>query len=439
MTDLRKDKLTIEWAALDQLRDNPLNPRKHSTQQIRQIARSIDRFGFNIPIVVDRNNTVIAGHGRLQAARSLGQDQVPIVRLEHLNSAQANALMVADNRLTDLSSFDGHLLGQLLLDLSVNIDLADVGYSPAECDLIIEGVQSSDADTAAEAVPAMNNAPPVSKRGDQWTLGNHTIRCGNALRGSDYVSLMGAAKAAIVFADAPYNVPVDGHARGLGRLKHREFPMASGEMSRDKFLSFLRRACSLLSQYSEAGSLHFICMDWRHTGDLISIGTDIYSELKNICVWTKSRAGMGSLYRSAHEFVLVFKSGAAKHRNNVQLGRHGRNRTNVWSYPSSTDFGRAHGEDKLALLHPTPKPVRMVADAILDCTARGDVVLDPFLGSGATLIAAERVGRVCHGMDLDPLYIDLAVRRWQAYTGEKAKHASTGKLFDQSPKGDRYE
>jgi DNA modification methylase len=394
-------------------------------------VRSIRRFGFIVPILVDARNTVVAGHGRLEAAKSLGLKKIPVVKIEHLNETQLHAFMVADNRLVDLSSFDNQLLGGLLKDLSIRIDLEDIGYSAAESDLLIEGVANGDAETKADAIPAVTNAAPMTRRGDQWKCGGHTIRCGNAVRGSDYAHLMGGSKASVVFTDPPYNVNIDGHATtGQGRVRHREFSMASGEMTVEQFLSFLKRICALLAQHSAVGSLHYICMDWRHAGDLISAGTDVYSQLKNVCVWVKSTPGMGSLYRSRHEFIVVFKNGNAKHRNNIELGRFGRNRTNVWEYPNGRDFGGANGEDDLARSHPTPKPVRMIADALLDCSARGEIVLDPFLGSGSTLIAAERVGRICHGIELDPLYVDLAIRRWQQYTGEQAVHAESGTLFD---------
>jgi DNA methylase len=236
----------------------------------------------------------------------------------------------------------------------------------------------------------------------------------------------------MAFCDPPYNVKIDGHASGLGRTHHREFVMASGEMSEAEFASFLTLACAQLARNSLDGSIHFICMDWGHAGELITAGRTAYSELKNVCVWVKHNAGMGSFYRSQHELVFVFKAGRGPHRNNVQLGQFGRHRTNVWSYPGANSFGRATDEGHLLALHPTVKPVRLVADAILDCSVRRDIVLDPFLGSGTTLIAAERVGRACYGMEIDPPYVDTAVRRWQAYAGGEAIHAVTGLRFNDS-------
>src|SRR5208337_5053860 len=208
-----------------------------------------------------------------------------------------------------------------------------------------------------------------------------------------------------------------------------EFAMASGEMTDLEFTRFLVTAISLFARWSTEGSLHFICIDWRHIAQLLAAGREVYQRLVNICVWVKSNAGMGSFYRSQHEFVCVFRNGRGAHRNNVMLGQYGRNRTNVWTYPSINSFGRAGDEGNLLALHPTVKPVALVADAIMDCTERRDVVLDGFLGSGTTVIAAERTGRRCYGLELDPIYVDVIVRRWQAFTRGDARHALTGKSF----------
>jgi DNA modification methylase len=234
----------------------------------------------------------------------------------------------------------------------------------------------------------------------------------------------------MVFIDPPYNVPIDGHASGLGAVHHRSFPMASGEMDRVEFTAFLVKAFQNLAAFSVDGSLHYLCMDWRHVEELMAAGRDVYGELKNLCVWVKDNAGMGSLYRSQHELVFVFKHGRQGHRNNVQLGQFGRNRSNVWHYPGANSFARCGEEGNLLALHPTVKPVAMVADAILDCSARDDIVLDAFLGSGTTVIAAERTGRRCYGLELDAGYIDTIIRRWQALTGGSARHAVSGRIFD---------
>lgn len=272
---------------------------------------------------------------------------------------------------------------------------------------------------------------PVSKPGDLWILGRHRVYCGNSLEEGAYAALMGSECATMVFTDPPYNVKIDGHASGLGAIRHRDFAMACGEMDEVQFTKFLTDACKLLAANSADGAIHFVCMDWRHMAELLAAGREAYSELKNVCVWTKHNAGMGSLYRSQHELVFVFKHGTAPHRNNVQLGQYGRHRSNVWRYRGANSFGQGTEEGNLLALHPTVKPVGLVEDAILDCSARGDIVLDAFLGSGTTLIAADRAGRRCYGLELDPLYVDTIIRRWQTASGGKAKHAGSGKCFDE--------
>lgn len=273
--------------------------------------------------------------------------------------------------------------------------------------------------------------PAISQAGDLWKLGDHRLYCGNALDSVAYERLMQGKRASAGFSDPAYDVRIDGHATGLGNIRHREFAMASGEMNKSEYTAFLTLACTQLARNSISGAIHFVCIDWRHVGELLAAGAASFSELLNLCVWCKTNAGMGSLYRSQHELVLVFKAGRSRHRNNVQLGQFGRNRTNVWSYPGANSFGRASDEGNLLALHPTVKPTRLVADAILDCSARGEIVLDPFLGSGTTLIAAERVGRICYGIDTDPLYVDTAIRRWQAYSGQSAIHEAIGATFDE--------
>jgi DNA modification methylase len=263
-----------------------------------------------------------------------------------------------------------------------------------------------------------------------WLLHRHRLLCGSALDSAVFAALMGEERAATAFIDPPYNVRIDGHAGGLGAIHHRPFPMASGEMDRPEFTAFLGEAFRNLAAFSVDGAIHFVCMDWRHVEELLAAGREAYDELKNICVWVKDNAGMGSFYRSRHEFIAVFKHGRQGHRNNIQLGQFGRNRSNVWHYPGANSFTRYSEEGNLLALHPTVKPVAMVADAILDCSARGDIVLDAFLGSGTTLIAAERTGRRCHGMELDPAYVDTSVRRWQKLTGGSARHAASGRSFD---------
>ena len=424
----------VEYLPLEAVHADPRNPRLHSKRQIRQIARSIEAFGFNVPVLIDRNNQVIAGHGRLDACRLLCQEEVPTIRLDHLTPAQARAFMIADNKLATLSDWDDDLLGQCLKELSeldLDFSIEATGFEMGEIDLRIEQLEAASDKKDDPVEPPAPDAIPVSSPGSLWQLGDHRILCGNALVSYDYAQVMGGKRAQIAFTDAPYNVKIDGNVSGKGAIKHREFAMASGEMTQDQFTEFLGKAFHLMSRFSVDGAIHFACMDWRHLPEILAAGNTAYSELKNLCVWVKDNAGMGSLYRSAHELVLVFKNGTAAHINNVQLGSYGRYRSNIWRYAGVNSFGRATEEGNLLAMHPTVKPVAMIADALFDCSNRGDIVLDPFLGSGSTLIAAERTGRQCRGIELDPLYVDTAVRRWQKHTGLQAVLVSTGLRFNE--------
>jgi 16S rRNA G966 N2-methylase RsmD len=430
-----KLNMSVIYRKLDQLKPNPENPRRHSKKQVRQIAASIEAFGFNVPILIDREGKVIAGHGRLAACHELGWSEVPTLRLDHLTPAQARAFMIADNRLTEISTWDDRLLAEQLKELSLSgldFNIEVIGFDMGEIDLRIASLEDlpDPAEDPADFVPDLAEETPVSRLGDLWQLGRHRLLCGNALGREAFAALMGEERAAAVFTDPPYNVPIEGHASGLGAIHHRPFPMASGEMDPAQFTAFLTQACGNLAAFSREASLHYVCMDWRHLAEMLAAGREAYGELKNLCVWVKDNGGMGSLYRSQHELILVFKHGRAPHRNNVQLGCFGRNRSNVWHYPGVNSFARNGAEGNLLALHPTVKPVAMVADAILDSTARGDIVLDAFLGSGTTLIAAERTGRRCCGLELDPPYVDTIIRRWQALTGGTAHHAASGRSFD---------
>src|SRR5438874_2329886 len=429
------EKLAVIYRSISELKPDPANPRQHSKKQIRQIANSIEIFGFNVPVLVDAALNVIAGHGRWLACRELGITEVPTLCLDHLTPAQARAFMIADNRLTEIATWDDRLLAQQFKDLSLlglDFSIEVTGFDMGEIDLRIASLDeiSDQADDPADALPEFTTRPPLSQIEDLWMLGRHRLLCGSALDGAAFAALMGLERASTAITDPPYNVRIDGHASGLGAVHHRPFPMASGEMDRAEFTAFLAKTFRNLAAFSVEGSLHYIFMDWRHAEELLAAGRDVYGELKNLCVWVKHNAGMGSLYRSQHELVFVFKHGRNAHRNNVELGQFGRNRSNIWSYPRANSFGRCGEEGNLSALHPTVKPVALIADAILDCSARGDIVLDAFLGSGTTVIAAERTGRRCYGMELDPGYVDTIVRRWQALTGGSARDALSGRSFD---------
>jgi DNA modification methylase len=423
-------QVQIAYRPIADLKADPKNPRSHSPRQIRQIGRSIETFGFNVPVLIDGAGKIIAGHGRVMACKQLGWSEVPTIRLDHLSEAQARAFMIADNRLTENSQWNDRLLAEQLEALSamdLDFSLEVTGFEIGEIDLRIEQLASSTENDNADRLP--DTGLSVTRPGDLWLLDEHRVLCASALEQTAYASLMKNSRATMVFIDPPFNVRIGGNVSGSGAIRHREFAMASGEMSENEFRRFLSKACSLLAKYSVQEALHYVCMDWRHMGELLAAGRDVYSELKNVCVWVKDNAGMGSLYRSQHELVFVFKRGRRSHRNNVQLGVYGRNRTNVWNYPCANSFSRSGEEGNLLALHPTVKPAALVADAIMDCTDRHDVVLDGFLGSGTTVIAAARTGRRCYGLEIDPLYVDTIVRRWQAFTRCTAIHAESGRSF----------
>ena len=372
----------------------------------------------------------MAGHARVAAAVNLGMTDVPTVRVDHLSPAQIRAYVIADNRLAENAGWDRDLLALELQELSVqpNFDVTVTGFEMAEIDLIIGEAGKGEPDEA-DAIPEIDRSlPSVSRLGDCWQIGDHFLLCADALKVRSYDSLLGSKRAQLIFCDPPYNVPIAGNVSGLGKAKHREFAMASGEMTPREFTDFLRRALTNLAEFSVDGSIHFICMDWRHIRELSDAADEAYSELKNICVWSKSNAGMGSLYRSAHEFIFVYKNGRAKHINNVELGRFGRSRTNVWQYAGMSSFGKDR-EESLAG-HPTPKPLALVSDAILDCSKRGGIVLDAFAGSGTTLLAAEKTGRRGYGIELDPHYTDLVIKRFEDVYGLRAIHVDSDLSFD---------
>ncbi len=404
------------------------NPRTHNRKQRRQIEASIRRFGFTNPVLIDDNQVIIAGHGRVEAAKNLGIEKVPVIVLSHMSEAEKRAYVIADNRLAELAGWDNEILAiefQYLTELE--FDVVVTGFELPEIDLLVDGIANFDSD-AADVIPETAGGVAVSSRGDLWGLGGHLLLCGDATDWRSYARLMGGGVAQVAFADVPYNVPIHGHVCGAGAVKHREFAMASGEMSEGQFIKFLISVFGFLATHSDDGSIHFVCMDWRHIYELLCAGREIYTELKNICVWNKTNGGMGSFYRSKHEFVAVFKNGTKPHINNVQLGRHGRNRTNVWDYAGISSM-TADRAEQLAM-HPTVKPVAMVADALLDCSDRGGIVLDPFGGSGTTLLAAERTGRKARLMEIDPAYVDVTIRRYQNLTGDKAYLADGGGYFD---------
>ena len=421
-------QLDILYQTPASLKPSPNNPRTHSKAQQKQIAESIKAFGFVNPVLVDEQNVIIAGHGRLLAAKDLSLNEVPTIVLQGLSGAQKSALRIADNKIALNAGWDIDLL-QVELETIQTLDsgftLESTGFSIGEIDVILNETSKEPQDETIPAVPSL----PVSRPGDIWLLGDHRVGCGDSCDPSFLQEVVGARPVDTAFLDVPYNVKVDGHAGGKGKVKHREFAMASGEMTEAEFTAFLERSLKACAGVSRDGAVHFVCMDHHHIDELSEAGRQAYGKRLNICVWHKSNAGMGSLYRSHHELVFVYRVGEAPHLNNVQLGKHGRNRTNIWRYDSVNTFRGSRRHD--LALHPTVKPTKLVADAIMDVTRRSDLVLDAFLGSGTTLIACERTGRICRGLEIDPGYTDVALRRWADLTGRYPVLEATGRSWDE--------
>jgi DNA modification methylase len=423
---------SLELIPPDRLRPWARNARTHSNKQLRQIADSIRTFGFTNPVLIDEDGTILAGHGRVAAARMLGYEAVPCLRIGSMTAAQKRAYVIADNKLALNAGWDEEILAielQGLLASDLDIDIGVTGFSIPEIDSLIEGLNPEEAgDPTDDALPAVGDGPAVSRPGDLWQLGLHRLVCGDALKIETFEALLGNERTQMVFTDPPYNVPIAGHVGGSGAIRHREFIMASGEMSPEAFTAFLETAFRNLAAFSLDGSIHFVCMDWRHMPEILAAGRTAYAELKNLIVWAKDNGGMGSFYRSRHELIFAFKHGGAPHINSFELGQHGRYRTNVWQYRGVNTL-RAGRLEELAL-HPTVKPVAMIADAIKDVSQRGAFVLDCFGGSGSTLIAAEKTGRRARLVEMDPIYVDRILRRWQTHARDDAVLLATGQRFD---------
>jgi DNA modification methylase len=417
--------------AVRKLRPNKTNARSHSKKQIKQIANSIIEFGWTYPILADEDRHIICGHARWEAAKELGLKNVPVLVMRGLSDAQKRALAIADNKIASNAGWDRNVLAAELGELAVllpecNLSLEITGFEAAEIDSILGDLV--DPEVQASDIPPALEKVSISQPEDIWNLGGHRLLCADATQPAAFEKLMGGDRAEMVFADPPYNLRLASIV-GRGKIRHREFAHASGEMTADQFIDFSRKWMSSAAQYSVNGSIHFVCIDWRHLGEIYTAGAEAYDELKNLVVWHKTNAGQGSLYRSQHELICVFKRGHAAHVNNVQLGKHGRNRSNVWSYPGINTF-RAGRLDDLAA-HPTVKPIALVADAMRDCSRRGDIVLDPFAGFGTTIMAAERVGRRAFGIEVDQLYVDATIRRWQQLTKKDASLAGSQMTFDE--------
>jgi DNA modification methylase len=426
------DGHNIEERSIESLKPYARNARTHSKKQIKQIAASIERFGFTNPVLIGDDESIIAGHGRVEAAKLLGRKTVPTLKLSHLNDSERRAYILADNKLALNAGWDNELLAielQGLLDDDFDLELT--GFDIAEIDFIIEDAESANphaADPADDVIP-QSEGPAVTRMGDLWLLGRHKLLCGDAQDALCFQRLVGNEQVDLLFTDPPYNVKIDGNVCGLGSVKHREFAFASGEMSEDEFTVFLKTTLGNASSIMRDGAIAYVCMDWRHMAEMLAAGKIAFTELKNLVVWNKSNGGMGAFYRSKHELIFVFKKGTAPHTNSFGLGETGRYRTNVWDYAGISSISASRG-DELAM-HPTVKPVAMIADAIKDCSRRGETILDCFAGSGSTLIAAEKTGRRARLIEYDPLYCDTIIRRWEQHSGKRAVLAESGETFEQ--------
>lgn len=420
------DPLKIELRPIGSLKRAKNNARRHSERQIEQVAASIRHFGFTNPIIIDEEGTIVAGHARYEAARSLQIADVPTIQVTYLDEAELRAYRLADNKIAANADWDPDILRielEQLTEIETRFDIEITGFSTTEIDLALE---ANPIDRKLDEQPSLDRREVTGvERGDLWMLGGHRLLCGDSRDPASFERLMAGEQARMVFSDPPFNVKVDGHVGGLGRTKHAEFAMASGEMSADQFTRFLAVVFDNAAHVSLDGAIHYQCMDWRHIPEMMEAGQQVYSGLQNVCTWVKDNGGMGSFYRSQHELVFVWKVGDAPHLNTVQLGKNGRYRTNVWHYRGATKTGA----DAELALHPTVKPVTMIMDAIKDTSHRRDIVLDPFGGSGSTLLAAHRTGRRGRLIEYEPNYCAVTIRRWEKLTRKEAVLQATGETF----------
>lgn len=423
------NSMQIEYLPLKDLREFEHKVRKPGKKQLAKTVQMIQSFGFTVPLIVDSEGRVVVGQHLFFAAQELHMEEVAVIRIEHLDEVQLRLYRIAWDRISEEAEWDQQALKKEFAALSLlmpEIDLTLTGFEMAEIDIIIDLDQNSV--TTEDEVPLAVSGPTLARTGDTFILGNHRLHCGDSLQEESYKAVLKEEKAHAAFLDAPYNVPIKGNVCGKGAIQHEEFAMASGEMSQEEFTKFLCAIFVLIGQHSIEGSVQYSCIDWRHMQEMQTAVESAQFTLMNVCVWVKDNGGMGSFYRSRHELVFVLKRGEGKYTNNIELGKHGRYRTNVWEY-AGVNTMRAGRLEELAM-HPTVKPVAMVADAIKDCTKRGDIVLDTFGGSGTTLIACEKMGRKARLIEIDPKYCDVTIRRWQALTGRDAMLESTGQRFD---------
>ena len=416
--------LCVEYVATSSLTPNPDNARKHSKRQVSRLAIAISQVGFKVPLIVDGKNMILAGHGRWLAAQELKLEQVPVIRVGFASDDMKRAFALADNRLAELSEWDEEALQRELNALfDADVDLGLTGFSTADLDIVL--VDEPDPKVEAVELPDPGG-DAVTRPGDLWIIGPHRLICGDARDARIWEQLLGGRLIVLLFGDLPYNLKIDGFVSGSGRHHHREFAYASGEMSVSEFIAFLRAIFRNCVRFAQPGSIHYHCMDYRHIREILDASEGIYDELKQLIVWDKGSGAQGTFYRNQHELVFVFKSGRARHINNFGLKRY---RTNVVKYAGSNGFRKGREADLAA--HSTVKPTALVADFLLDCSNRGDLVLDPTVGSGTTLIAAHRTGRIGAAIEIDPLYVDTALRRLIAFSGLTGILDGDGRSFDE--------
>ncbi|QTH20101.1 DNA modification methylase [Rhizorhabdus wittichii] len=420
----------LHWAEIDQLKIPQTYARKRDARTDAMIEGAIEAYEVLVPAIVNDEGYILDGVARIQAAKRLGFQKHPVFRVKHLTGALGTAFSIAVNKIQARAGWDKEQLfaniDQILLE-QPHLSVENLGFTIGEVDALRVEVagMATDKPDPADIVP--ERKMPISRLGDVWLLGPHRLLCGSSLEAASWYRLMAGAIAAMMFSDPPYNVPIPGHVSGLGKVRHDNFQMASGELDTQGFIHFLEQFLRAATAHLKDGAILQICMDWKHQWELLSATRNIGLSQLNQCIWNKSNGGMGSLYRSKYEIIGIFKKGKAQHRNCVELGRHGRHRCNVWDYPSPNSFGRTRMDDLAA--HPTVKPVAMVADAICDVSIPGEIVTDAFMGSGTTILAAERVRRIAYGIELDPAYVDVAIRRYQEQTGREAVLEGSGLGF----------
>ncbi len=425
---MSSNHIVATYVPIEQLKPFHNSVRTHSARTLKKLRSNVERLGLQQPLLVDERCVIIDGHARLEAARSLGFSELPVIVVQGLTPDEIRALRLAVNRLPQDARLDADKLRdeiEALIAIDFDIDLT--GYDAVEIDNVLEIDSQSEAVVDGENMQPDREVPPASSPDDIWICDRHRVMCADCRDIDANRRLMSGQVAKMMFADPPYNVKIDGHVTSGGR--HREFAVASGELSEAEFISFLTAYLTAATSVLEDGAVAFSCIDWRHICEHLIAARRAELSLLNVAVWVKTNLGLGSFYRSQHELVLVLKNGKAPHRNNIEHGKNGRTRSNVWNHRGMNSFSA--DRDELLAAHPTVKPVPLVADAIRDVSRRGDIVLDPFLGSGTTLIAAEETGRKCFGMEIDPAYVDLAVTRWQGLTGKDARCEATGQVFDE--------